>query len=170
MAATRVSSVLLTNSWLSCIVRGTDYVVYSCADLPGFPDTGSLPETGRSASYNKGGQAMKRLIEFPLEDGGTVLVESDEPETRGPVVRGSSPSEMVEKAEQTFETALDKIKPVAAAFIAKVRELTDAPGEVGIEFGIKLGAKAGAFIASADAEATFKVTLTWKREQREKTA
>jgi Trypsin-co-occurring domain 1 len=113
---------------------------------------------------------MKRLIEFPLEDGGTVLVESDEPETTGPVTRGSSPREMVEKAEQTFETALDKIKPVAAAFIAKVRELTDAPGEVGIEFGIKLGAKAGAFIASADAEATFKVTLTWKREQNEKTA
>jgi hypothetical protein len=113
---------------------------------------------------------MKRIIEFPLEDGGTVLVESDEPEAKGTGIRGPGPREMVERAEHTFETALDKIKPVAAAFIAKVRELSDAPGEVGIEFGIKLGAKAGAFIASADAEATFKVSLTWKREQKEKTA
>lgn len=110
---------------------------------------------------------MKRLVEFTLEDGSTILVESDEPESRGgAVVRGGSPIDVVEKAGQSFESALSKIKPVAVAFIEKVRELSDAPEQVGIEFGIKLGAKAGAFIASADAEATFKVTLTWKREHK----
>ena len=108
---------------------------------------------------------MKRLVEFTLEDGSTVLVESEEPDSRGgPVVRGGGPIDVVEKAGMGFEAALGKIKPVAAAFIAKMRDLSDAPEQVGIEFGIKLGAKAGAFIASADAEATFKVTLTWKRE------
>lgn len=111
---------------------------------------------------------MKHLVEFPLEDGSTVLVESDEPESRGPVVRGVGLHEITETAEQTFEAALAKIRPVAAAVIAKLRDLSDAPEQVAVEFGIKLGAKAGAFIASADTEATFKVTMTWKREQKEK--
>jgi hypothetical protein len=109
---------------------------------------------------------MKRLVEFPLEDGTTVLVESDEPDSKGPVVRGVGPREIAEKAEQTFETALGKIKPAAAAVIAKLRDLSDPPEQVAIEFGIKLGAKAGAFITSADAEATFKITLTWKRDPK----
>ena len=109
---------------------------------------------------------MKRLVEFPLEDGTTVLVESDEAESKGPVVRGVGAREITEKAEQTFETALSRIKPAAAAVIAKLRDLSDPPEQVGIEFGIKLGAKAGAFITSADAEATFKITLTWKRESK----
>ena len=111
---------------------------------------------------------MKRLIEFPLEDGSTVLVEADEPASTGPTVRGvgAGAGVMVEKAETSFDSVLGKIKPVAASFIAKVRYLSDAPEQVGIEFGIKLGAKAGAFIASADTEATFKVTMTWKREHK----
>jgi len=109
---------------------------------------------------------MKHLVEFPLEDGSTVFVESDEPD-RGPVVRGIAAHDIAEKAEQTFETALEKIRPIAAAIIAKLRDLTDSPEQIGVEFGVKLGAKAGAFLASADTEATFKVTLTWKREQKE---
>ena len=109
---------------------------------------------------------MKRLVEFPLEDGTTILVESDEPESKGPVVRGVGVRDVAEKAEQTFETALSRIKPAAAAVIAKLRDLSDPPEQVAIEFGIKLGAKAGAFITSADAEATFKITLTWKREAK----
>ena len=109
---------------------------------------------------------MKRLVEFPLEDGSTILVESDEPESKGPVVRGVATREIAEKAEQTFETALSKINPAAAAVIARLRDLSDAPEQVALEFGIKLGAKAGAFITSADAEATFKITLTWKRESK----
>jgi hypothetical protein len=105
---------------------------------------------------------MKRLIEFPMEGQGSVIVEVDEPESEG-VVRAARPGEIAEKATQTFESALDRIKPAAAAVIAKLRDLSDLPDEVGVEFGIKLGAKAGAFLASVDSEANFKVTLTWRR-------
>jgi hypothetical protein len=62
---------------------------------------------------------MKHLVEFPLEDDSTVLVESDEPE-KGPVVRGITPHEVAEKAEQTFEAAIEKIRPIAAAIIAQI--------------------------------------------------
>lgn len=114
---------------------------------------------------------MKRLVEFPLQEGGTMLVEVDEPEgstettVRGGVVKAARPSseEMVEKAKETLEDALDKIKPAAQSIIGKLRGLTDAPDEIGVEFGIKLSAEAGAFIASAGVEANYKVSLKWTR-------
>jgi hypothetical protein len=110
---------------------------------------------------------MKRLIEYPLKDGNLVLIEVEEPERPvNPAMRGVQvPShEVVERATQTFEDALDKIKPAASAIIAKLKELKTPPDQIGLEFGIKFSAKAGAVIASAGAEANFNVTLTWKRE------
>ena len=67
------------------------------------------------------------------------------------------------KATKTFDDALEQIKPAAQKIIVKLRSLTDPPDEISVEFGIKLGAKAGAIIPSADAEANYNVTLTWKR-------
>jgi hypothetical protein len=111
---------------------------------------------------------MKRLVEFPLQEGGTLLVEVNEPEsyaettTRG-VVKAARPGEIADKARDTFEDALDKIKPAAQAIIDKLRALYDAPDEIGVEFGIKLSAEAGAFIASAGVEANYKVSLKWTK-------
>ena len=109
---------------------------------------------------------MKRLIEFDLEDGGSILVEVEEPE--GAVVPAARAGGVPEKARQTFEAALEKIKPAAGTIIAKLRGLSDPPDEVGVEFGLKLSAEAGAFVASAGTEANYKVTLTWKREKKER--
>jgi hypothetical protein len=108
---------------------------------------------------------MKRLIEFPLEDGTTILVEVDVPEESGmvPATRGEWG---VLKAQQTFEVALDKIRPAAQTIIQKLRTLHDPPDQIQIEFGLKLNAQAGAFIAAAGTEANYKVTLTWKREEK----
>jgi hypothetical protein len=111
---------------------------------------------------------VKRLVEFPLQEGGTLLVEVDEPEgyaettTRG-VVKAARPVEIADKAQVTFEDALDKIKPAAQAIIDKLRALSDAPDEIDVEFGIKLSAEVGAFIASAGVEANYTVTLKWTK-------
>ena len=109
---------------------------------------------------------MKRLIEFPLEDGTTILVETDAPEEPGPVPAMRGGPEMPERAGQTFEAALDKIRPAAQAIIQKLRALHDPPDEIEVEFGLKLNAQAGAFVAAAGTEANYKVTLTWKREEK----
>lgn len=109
---------------------------------------------------------MKRLIEFPLQDGGVILVEVDSAEPSGGRVRGGSPSEVAEKAKQAFETSLERIKPVAGAVIAKLRELSDQPEQVSVEFGIKLSAEAGVVLASTGVEANFKVTVLWKHAQK----
>ena len=109
---------------------------------------------------------MKRLIEFPLENGGSITVEADGLALDGERIRRARVSEMTEKAKETFEAALEKIKPAATAMIAKLRNLGESPDEIRLEFGIKLNAEAGAVVASTGAEANFKVTLTWKREEK----
>lgn len=113
---------------------------------------------------------MKKLIEYPLKDGSLVLIEVEEPDrpptsTASPM-RGipNSQNDVIERAIQTFDDALDKVKPAAYAIITKLKESKTPPEQIGLEFGIKFSAKAGAAIASTDAEANFKVTMTWKRE------
>lgn len=106
---------------------------------------------------------MKRLIEFPLEDGSTILIQVDEPEPEGGTVRVARPGEVTETARLTFEEAVSKTRPAAERIIATLRDMSHPPDEVGVEFGLNLSAEAGAFIASVGAEANFKVMLTWRR-------
>lgn len=107
---------------------------------------------------------MKRLVEFPLVQGGSVLVEVDDP-PGGPVTRGIGKDRyaLAEKADETFEEATATVTPAASSLIARLRLLEDPPDEVGIEFGVQLSAQTGAFIASVAAEANFKVPMTWRR-------
>jgi len=105
---------------------------------------------------------MKQLIEFPLEDGDAIWVEveSDEPGGMVPATRGATSH----KAQQTFEAALERIRPAAQVIIGKLRALHDPPDEIEVEFGLKMNVKAGAIIAAAATEANYKITLTWKRK------
>jgi hypothetical protein len=106
---------------------------------------------------------VKRLVEFPLEDGGSVLVEVDEPPA-GPVTRGlgrDSPT-LAERTDKTFEEATAAVTPAAASLIAQLRSISSPPAEIVLEFGVQLSAQTGAFIASAAAAANFKVSMTWR--------
>ena len=51
---------------------------------------------------------MKRLVEFPLEEGGSIVVEVDEPESGGTVRAGRE--DTIEKAKETFEQGLCVLK------------------------------------------------------------
>ena len=107
---------------------------------------------------------MKQLIEFPLEDGRSIVMEVDE--THSGVIQASrGPGEIVGKATQTFEAAMDRIKPTARTIISKLRELKDSPDEVSIEFGLTFSVQAGVIITGIESEATLKVSLTWKKEE-----
>lgn len=111
---------------------------------------------------------MSHLIEVPVENGNTVFVEVEEISSgQGGVRRRASPSDLTVKTTQTFEDALDRIKPAATAVISKLRELPVQPEQITVEFGIKLSADAKVYIASASAEANFKVSITWKRQKEE---
>jgi hypothetical protein len=110
---------------------------------------------------------MKRLVEFPLKTGETILVEVEDVGLGSETRRGLSPSSVVERAQTSFEDALDKARPMASSLVAKLHAIGDAagnpPDEVQVEFGITLNAEAGAVLASASAGANYKVAMTWKR-------
>jgi len=117
---------------------------------------------------------MRRLVEFPLEGGGTVVVDVDERDgwpssetVRGDVTRGLGAHEMVARTGETFEAAFARIRPAAMAAIGSLRTLSDRPQEIEIEFGIQLSAEIGAIVAHTAAEANFRVTLRWKPQASE---
>jgi len=59
---------------------------------------------------------MKRVVEFDLEnDNGTVLVEVNEPEPFGGATRVGRIESSVNKAHETLEKSLGRIKPIAEA-------------------------------------------------------
>jgi len=106
---------------------------------------------------------VKRIVEFPLLEGGSVLVEVDVPTNN----RISLADEVAQKAQKNFEEALDNIKPVANAIVKKLRSLNEPAEEVEVKFGIKMTAGLGAVIASGSAEVNYEITLKWKKESKD---
>jgi hypothetical protein len=117
-----------------------------------------LEDAGRK-KHTKWRIRMKRLVEFPLEEGGSILVQIDEPESGGTVRAGRE--ETIEKARETFEEALNRVLPAAKSVVEKLRSVGSRPDEIEVNFGINLSTQAGAFIASATAQANFGVTVRW---------
>jgi hypothetical protein len=106
---------------------------------------------------------MGRLVEFPLEQGGSVLVEV--PDTTfgsRPATRGlGSGEDVTRRAQRTFEAAVAQIQPAAQAIVDRLRRMEQTPDSVRVTFGLDLHAEAGAFIAAASTTATFTVELVW---------
>lgn len=112
---------------------------------------------------------MTNYIQFATEDGSTILVEAAEDEAYQPGVVKAGLKDKVQgavvQAQATFEDGLEVIRRNAAAFIKKVRSLSDPPDEVEVSFGLKATGELGNFaVAKAGAEASYTVTLKWKRE------
>ena len=104
---------------------------------------------------------MKRLLEFPIEGGGSLVVEVDEPENAGPRPAGVGDGAL-ERATTGLDQAIAKVRPLAEALLTQLQSLTRQPDEVTVEFGIKLNAAAGIVIASTAVEGNCKITLGWK--------
>lgn len=105
---------------------------------------------------------MADLVEFMLEDGSSVLIEAETVSGR-PVMRGGRTTELISKADETFEQALRRVGPTSAAIVERFRDLSQQPDEIEIEFGVKVNAEAGAIIAKTSGEANFRITIRWKR-------
>jgi hypothetical protein len=110
--------------------------------------------------------ALTTLVEFPLEGGGTVVVEADDrPGTPGgeEPTRGMRPAGVAERAGETFEAAFSRVRPTAEAIVNSMRGVGDSPDEIEVEFGVKVNAEAGAVVAKAAGEANFTIKLRWIR-------
>ena len=108
---------------------------------------------------------MKRIIEFSLEGTKkTVLVEIEDNEEG--ISKASRLGKGFEKASQSLEKSVDKIKPMAEAVLKKLHELSEKPDEISVEFGLKLSGSAGAVLASSSLEANYTITLKWVKEEK----
>ena len=108
---------------------------------------------------------MRRRIEFELagEPGQSVTVEVEQPAEPGleRAARGGA----VERASDTFETAVAKVKPVIGGVVNNLRDMVHAPDDLTIEFGIMFDAKSGVILTSVGVQANLKVTVAWHQDQ-----
>jgi hypothetical protein len=100
------------------------------------------------------------LMEFPLEEGGSVWIEAVDVVYDGPVTRGLRPSDVSERASGTFEEALAGIRPGVRALVAQLSDVGN-PDHVELTFGIKLSGQLGVIFSSTSADATFGLKLVW---------
>ena len=108
---------------------------------------------------------MVRLLEYPLEGGGSVLIQvEDRHSGDGEVTRGWGERDrrVIEQAQESFEQAVGRVQPAVQALLAQVRSLATSPETVSVEFGLELSAEVGAFVANASSKGNFKVSLTWR--------
>ncbi|MEU2062828.1 CU044_2847 family protein [Streptomyces sp. NPDC013455] len=104
------------------------------------------------------------IMEFPLHDGGGVLVRvSDERVPSPAITRSGSAPGVIGKAEATFDSLSRAVRAVAQDMAAQMEGLVQRPDVLLVEFGVELNAKAGAVITTAGASAQLKVSLTWNR-------
>ena len=111
----------------------------------------------------------RRLVEFPLEDGGSVLVQVEDGATAGgygggEVTRswGDREQRVVAQAQQSFEQAVSRVQPAVQALVRRLRSVAESPEEIKVDFGIELSAEVGAFVTGASATGNFTVSMTWR--------
>jgi hypothetical protein len=106
---------------------------------------------------------MTRLVEVPMKEGGSLLVEVKEPESG--VVRAAAPGEIV-KACDTLESALEMVKPTASAILKKMQDMPVSPEEISLQFGLGLKIDSSGILrmfVSGETNANFQVSFTWKK-------
>ena len=114
---------------------------------------------------------MGAYLEYQLEDGTTILVETDQPQAVG-VTRAArdTAGNVITSVSQKFEDALAGVKKSALALRGQLMEMR--ADEVTVTFGLKATGEGGNFaIGKVGIEANYTVTLKWMNvEQASATA
>jgi len=105
---------------------------------------------------------MGYLIEVPVQGGGQLRVQVGEEDLPGGLQLASlRPGEVVARASESLERALDQVRPAVRTVLDWMMSL--GPDEVTVDFGVVLGAETGVVITKGTSEVHFTVGLTWKR-------
>lgn len=114
---------------------------------------------------------MAKYVEFPLEGGGTILIEvADEP-ARSPsgfmrTGSGEGGGEGPSKAQTTFDASVESISRSADLLVTKLRGLSAPPDELEINFNLKAAGEMGSLaVSKAGSEANFAVSLKWRTDK-----
>ena len=104
---------------------------------------------------------MSYLVEVPVDGDARLVVQVAEDDLPGGDLELAAvrPGEIVARAGETLDEALDRIRPALRAVRNRLAAL--GPDEIELEFGIVLGTEAGVVIAKGTTEVHFTVTLKW---------
>jgi hypothetical protein len=109
---------------------------------------------------------MRELVKFPLESGGFVFIETEaSPIEKGGLVKAGLG--LPEEAAQSFEATINSLSPIASSIISRLINISNPPDEAVVEFGLTLKGDSGVIITKVGAEANFKISLKWSRENKE---
>ncbi len=115
---------------------------------------------------------MSKYVEFPLEGGGTIVIESaDEPirTSSGFLRPGEAGADVANQAQNSFDASVEAVRQSAELLVTKLRGLSAPPDELEISFSLKASSEtASLVVGKAGADANFGVLLRWRSEKAEK--
>ena len=115
---------------------------------------------------------MSKFVEFPLEGGGSIVIESADEPARTPsgFLRAGEPgSEAAHQAQGSFDASVEAIRRSADLLVSKLRGLSAPPDELEVSFNLKASAEtAGLVVGKAGSDSNFGVVLRWRSEKAEK--
>ena len=110
---------------------------------------------------------MSKYVEFPLEGGGSILIEAaDEPgRASAGFLRDGDSRAGAEKAQQSFDASVEAIRRSADLLVTKLRDLSTPPDELQVNFSLRAsGEMGGLTVGKTAAEANFTVMLKWQKQ------
>jgi len=116
---------------------------------------------------------VSKYVEFPLEGGGTILIEAaDEPaHASAGFLRAGEDHPGAEKAQQSFDASVEAVRRSADLLVTKLRGLSTPPDEMQVTFGLKASGEMGGLTVArtgATTEVNFVVMLKWQKQADKK--
>jgi hypothetical protein len=114
---------------------------------------------------------MAKYVEFPLDGGGTILIETpDEPDKpKSGFVRSGiegPTQEWADKAQRSFNHSITGVRQSAEELVNQLSALS--PDEMEVNFSLKATGELGGnlVIAKLGGEVNYSVTLKWRKEDK----
>ncbi len=110
---------------------------------------------------------MSKYVEFPLDGGGSIVIESAEETSHSGTgfLRGESGYATANAATQSFDASVEAVRRSADLLVSKLRGLSTPPDELVVAFALKASGELGGLaVAKNGGEANFNVTLKWSKD------
>jgi hypothetical protein len=110
---------------------------------------------------------VSKYVEFPLDGGGSIVIESTEEPARSSTgfLRGEGGYTAANAAQHTFDASVEAVRRSADLLVTKLHGLSTPPDELTVTFALKASGELGGLaVAKSGAEANFNVTLKWSKD------
>jgi len=102
------------------------------------------------------------LVSFTTASGESVVFEAEEG-SDGTVRRGLHPADLAAGAAESFDTLAERVRLPIQAVLGAFHDAAEGIDEVEVGFALTVRADAGVVVSRVGGDATFHVTVRWKR-------